>query len=74
MLFALLGGCWWPLEMFPPLMRKLAKIFPTYWAMQGFTTLLSRGGASQDVLPYVLVLLVFALVFLGIGIVFFRYE
>jgi ABC-2 type transport system permease protein len=74
MLFALLGGCWWPLELFPPLMRNLAKIFPTYWAMQGFSTLLTRGGSIQDVLPYGLVLLVFALVFFGVGIVFFRFE
>jgi len=74
MLFALLGGCWWPLELFPPLMRKLAQIFPTYWVMQGFTTLLSRGGSYQDVLPFTLVLLAFALVFFTIGIIFFRYE
>lgn len=74
MLFALLGGCWWPLELFPPLMRKLAQIFPTYWAMQGFSTLLSRGGTYQDVLPFTLVLLGFALVFFSVGIIFFRYE
>ncbi len=74
MLFALLGGCWWPLELFPPLMRKLAQIFPTYWAMQGFSTLLGRGGTYQDVLPHTLVLSAFAVVFFTIGIVFFRYE
>jgi ABC-2 type transport system permease protein len=74
MLFALLGGCWWPLELFPPLMRKLAQIFPTYWAMQGFTTLLSRGGTYQDIIPHTLVLLAFAVVFFTIGILFFRYE
>lgn len=31
-LFAMLGGCYWPLWLMPPFMQKLAMITPQYWA------------------------------------------
>ena len=35
MVFALMGGCWYPLELFPPAIQQAVKILPTTWAMQG---------------------------------------
>ena len=71
---ALLGGCWWPLELFPPAMKTVAKALPTYWAMQGFTELVLRGLSLKAILPPVGILLLFAVVFFLIGVRRFRYE
>ena len=51
MVFALMGGCWYPLELFPPTIQNMVKILPTTWAMQGMLDLVLRGGGLQDILP-----------------------
>jgi len=74
MVMALMGGCWWPTELFPPLARTISLALPTTWAMQGFTHLSMRGlGFTQVLLPAG-VLLGFALVFFAIGIGRFRID
>ena len=42
MVMALLGGCWYPLEMFPLVVQNAVKILPTSWAMQGLLDIVSR--------------------------------
>ena len=74
MAMALLGGAWWPSEMFPQTVRTVMKVLPTTWAMQGFNDLALRGKGLVDVLPTAGVLLGFAVVFFGIGVLRFRYE
>ncbi len=74
MVFALMGGCWYPLELFPPAIQNAAKILPTTWAMQGMLDLLLRGGRLPDILPEAAVLLGFAVIFFGVGVWRFRYE
>ena len=74
MLMAALGGCWWPLEVTPPLYQTVVKILPTTWAMQGFQAVLVRGADLTSVLPYAAVLLVFAAVYFVIGIRRFKWE
>ena len=74
MVFALMGGCWYPLEMFPPAIQNAVKILPTRWAMQGMLDLVLRGGGLQDVLPEAGVLLAFAVLFFGVGVWRFRFE
>jgi len=74
MVFALLGGCWYPLELFPPAIQNAVKILPTTWAMQGMLDLVLRGGGLQDILPEAGVLLLFALIFFSVGVWRFRYE
>jgi ABC-2 type transport system permease protein len=74
MVFALMGGCWYPLELFPPAIQNLVKILPTTWAMQGMLDLVLRGGGLQDILPESAVLLGFAVVFFSVGVWRFRYE
>jgi len=68
MVTALLGGCWYPLELFPQEVRTAVHVLPTTWAMEGLTTLLMRGGGVQAVLYPILALLGFAAVFFGIGL------
>ena len=74
MVFALMGGCWYPLELFPPAIQNLVKVLPTRWAMQGMLDLVLRGGGLVDILPEAAVLLGFAVVFFSIGVWRFRYE
>jgi ABC-2 type transport system permease protein len=74
MVMALMGGCWYPLELFPQVVRNIVKVLPTTWAMQGLLDLVLRGRGLVDILPEAGVLLGFAAVFFGIGIWRFKYE
>ena len=74
MVFALMGGCWYPLELFPPAIQNAVKILPTTWAMQGMLDLGVRGGGLVDILPEAGVLLGFAVIFFSVGVWRFRFE
>ena len=74
MVMALLGGCWYPLELFPAVVQQAVKILPTRWAMEGMLDIVLRGRGLSAVLPEVAVLLGFAALFYAIGIWRFRYE
>lgn len=74
MVMALMGGCWYPLELFPPTIQQAMKVFPTTWAMQGLLDVVQRGRGLAAVLPEAAVLLGFAILFFIIGIFRFRYE
>jgi len=68
MVMALLGGCWYPLELFPAAVQQAVKVLPTTWAMQGMIDLTLRGESLAGILPEAGVLLGFAGVFFGIGV------
>jgi ABC-2 type transport system permease protein len=74
MVMALLGGCWYPIEMFPQFVRSAVKILPTTWAMQGMLDIVLRSKGLIFILPITGVLLGFAVVFFAVGIRRFRYE
>ena len=74
MVMALLGGCWYPLEMFPQTVQNIVKILPTTWAMRGLLDIVLRGQGLAAILPEAGILLGFAAVFFGIGILRFKYE
>jgi len=71
---AALGGAWWPIEITPAWMQRLAQITPTYWAMQGFHDIITRGLGLQAILGETAVLCGFGLLLLSIGVWRFRYE
>ena len=50
-LFAGLGGCWWPSEIVPPTVRKVAMVSPAYWAMDALHKLTFFKGGLGDILP-----------------------
>jgi ABC-2 type transport system permease protein len=74
MVMAMLGGCWYPIELFPQVMRSAAQALPTYWSMQGMLDILVRDQGVEGILLESGVLLGFALVFFLIGVLRFRYE
>ena len=74
MVMALMGGCWYPSELFPHSVQTIIKILPTTWAMQGLLAIVAHGKNLIGILPEAGVLLLFAAVFFIIGIARFRYE
>ena len=71
-LLAALGGCWWPLELVPPFMQKLALALPTGWAMKAMHMLISFGGNLGDVLTELGVLALFGIGANLLALRFFR--
>jgi len=74
MVMAMMGGCWYPIELFPQAVRTAAKVLPTTWAMQGVLDVALRGQAVSGITLEVLVLLGFTLVFYLVGVLRFKYE
>lgn len=74
MTMGLLGGCMWPLELFPPAIRAAVHGLPTTWAMSAMSDMLMRGQGLAGIWPNAVVLLGFAVVFFGVGVWRFRYE
>jgi ABC-2 type transport system permease protein len=68
MSLALLGGCWYPLELFPQIARQAALLLPTTWAMQGLTDLVLHGRGLTAVLPEAGVLTAFAAAFFALRV------
>lgn len=74
MLMALLGGCWYPAELFPQAVRSASQLLPTTWAMQGMLDIVVRGQGLTGVLLPSAVLLGMAALFFAIGVGRFRFE
>ena len=71
---AMLGGCYWPLEITSPFMQKVALATPTGWAMIGLKNTVARGLGIESVLVPASVLLAMALVFFAVGLSRLRLE
>ena len=74
LILAPLGGCWWPLYITPQWMQFVSKITPHAWATIAFNKLLIFGGDFNSVVPNMLVLAGFAVVFGLIAILRFKTE
>ncbi len=72
LLLAPLGGCWWPLFILPRWLQNLAKISPHAWANTGFNKLMLFGADFGAVVPEMLALVGFTVVFALIAIWRFR--
>ncbi len=59
LLMAALGGCWWPLEIGPPVLKTLALCVPSGWALQALHQLISFGSDFAAILTPLAVLLAF---------------
>jgi ABC-2 type transport system permease protein len=70
---SMLSGCYWPIEIMPEGMQKMAKIFPQYWALKGLTGNVENLGANAVVTP-VLVLTGIGLLFFMLNILVYRFK
>lgn len=71
---AMLSGCYWPIEITPPMMQAVAKFMPTNWAMTGLVDIVVRGHGWDTVLLPTLVLLAFGAFFMTIGVWRLKFE
>ncbi len=74
MSLALMGGCWYPLELFPEAVRTAVHVLPTTWAMRGLMDIVLRGQDLSGVMLEAAVLTGFAVVFFAVGVWRFKYE
>jgi ABC-2 type transport system permease protein len=72
LLLAPLGGCWWPLFLYPQWLQTFAKISPHAWATEGFNKLMLFGAGFNDAASSMIALVVFMVIFGGIAIWRFR--
>jgi ABC-2 type transport system permease protein len=72
LLLAPLGGCWWPLFLYPDWLHNIAKISPHAWATEGFNKLMLFGAGFGDVVSSMVALAVFTVIFGAIAIWRFR--
>ncbi|MGD9546394.1 MAG: ABC transporter permease [Candidatus Krumholzibacteriia bacterium] len=67
MIFAAMGGCWWPAEIMPTAARILGGFFPTYWAMDALHGVVTFGrGLEAIALPSV-ILVLYGVIFSWLG-------
>ena len=59
-LMGALGGCWWPMEFSPEILKTLSLGFPTGWAMRALHQLISFGGSWSNITLELFVLTGFA--------------
>jgi len=71
---AMLGGCFWPIEVVPSYMQTIARFTPTGLTMKGLTDLIVRGLGFQTIITPSLTLLGMSLIFFIIGIYFLRLD
>jgi ABC-type multidrug transport system permease subunit len=69
---AAVGGCWWPIDLEPHWMRRVALAFPTTWAMEAFNDLMIRRRGLDAALRPAAVMAAFGLLYLVIGAFLFR--
>ncbi|MBZ0269059.1 ABC transporter permease, partial [bacterium] len=69
-----LGGCWWPIEIAPAWMQKLALFLPTGWAMDALHRLVAFGAGPSAVLPHAVGMTVATVLVLALAARVFRYE
>ncbi len=71
---AALSGCWWPIEVTPTWMQKLAWIFPSGWVMDAIHRLTSFGDPASAIIPHALLLVSATVILLLIGRKVFRFS
>jgi ABC-2 type transport system permease protein len=64
----MLGGCYWPTSYMPDIIVRIAKFLPTSWVMQAVDKVLNAGAGLGGIGLEILVLLLFAAVFMAAGL------
>lgn len=62
----MLGGCFWSYDIMPNSLQKIANFVPTTWVMKGANKAF-LDSSFTSILPYILVLLLFSVVFFLLG-------
>lgn len=70
----MLGGVYWPLDIVPDIMQKIALGVPQSWAMAGFEEIVSGSLHTGTLLKDTLALVGFTIVFFLVGLRLIKYE
>jgi ABC-2 type transport system permease protein len=70
----MLSGVYWPIEIAPKFMQKMAEFLPQTWAMKGFTEIIVSGGTWIDIIDNIAILIGFGLLFLVVGMRKIRFD
>ena len=65
-LMGVVGGVFFPIDLFPDRVRILSRVTLHYWAMDGYVTL-ATGGLASDIVWNVVVLVIMGALFFGAG-------
>lgn len=74
MSMAMLGGAWVPITAMPGWAQAIAPIIPTYWAMEGFRSVILEGGGLGAVMGPTAVMIGFGALFTLLAAWKFRFE
>lgn len=74
MVLAALGGCWWPIEITPQWMQRLALALPTGWCMDALHRLVNFGYGPESAWPHAVALAAGAMLLGWLGTRLFRYQ
>src|SRR5690554_800915 len=69
-ILAAVGGVWIPVFAMSETMQLVSKISPMHWALNGYYDIVLRNSTLFDILPEILCLFLFSLVFLTIAFVY----
>ena len=70
-IFSGLGGAWVPLDILGEQVQRVSRFTPIYWIMVGFRDILLRGANLPDILPSILALLGFSVLFFIPAVILF---
>ena len=73
-LLSALGGCWWPIEITPAWMQRLALFLPTGWAMDAMHKLINFGDGAASAVPHLIAMFGGSIVLGWLGVRAFRYQ
>jgi ABC-2 type transport system permease protein len=68
------GGCLFPPFLLGGLLDTVGRVVPLYWAIQAYQDLIVRGRGLSDVTTEMLALLVFTVIFFGVGLWRFEFD
>ncbi|MDA3935704.1 MAG: ABC transporter permease [Actinomycetota bacterium] len=71
---AMLGGCYWPIEITPGYMQTIAKFTPTGWAMSGLLDVVARNQGLEAAWLPAGILILFAAVTFAAGLTVLKFE
>jgi ABC-2 type transport system permease protein len=72
LVLAAIGGCMVPLEIFPPLMYRIAHLTPHAWAIEALNDSIATGAAPAEVSTQLTVLAVYAIGLLAVATILLR--
>lgn len=71
---SMVSGCFWPIELQPLFMQKIAVIFPQYWVMKGMRSVIDSGLGYDAIMKPTLIMLFISFLFFAATIIRQRFS